>query len=168
MHTGARWGHTATADRASVPHGSWIPMTVVVNGRHVTTEVNGVTTLDADLDQVQARAKPPVQPGITRASGPIGLQNYGGAVRFRNIRVRPISIAVAHNDGFVPLFNGKDLTGWKGKPGHWTVRDGILTGKFAGPTQDQFTYLCSEREFRDFELRAAVRFADKNSGLQFR
>jgi uncharacterized protein (TIGR03067 family) len=34
--------------------------------------------------------------------------------------------------GWVPLFNGKDLTGWHVSdthPGSWTVADGILTGK---------------------------------------
>jgi len=24
-------------------------------------------------------------------------------------------------EGFVPMFNGKDLTGWEGKPGWWHV-----------------------------------------------
>jgi tetratricopeptide (TPR) repeat protein len=28
-----------------------------------------------------------------------------------------------------PLFNGKDLEGWNGKPPDWTVRDGLLTGR---------------------------------------
>src|SRR6185312_7496337 len=35
-------------------------------------------------------------------------------------------------EGFVPLFNGKDLTGWKthpGAPGDWRVEDGILVGR---------------------------------------
>lgn len=168
MHTGALWGHSATTNRARVPHGSWIPMTIIVKGRHVTTQVDGVTTLDADLDQVQARAKPPIQPGITRRSGPIGLQNYGGAVRFRNIRVRPLSSAVATTDGFVPLFNGTDLTNWKGNPAFWTVRDGILVGKLPDQPQDHYSYLCSESEFRNFELRASVKFSGRNSGLQFR
>jgi hypothetical protein len=27
----------------------------------------------------------------------------------------------------VSLFNGKDLTGWDGSPGWWTVEDGALT-----------------------------------------
>ena len=31
-------------------------------------------------------------------------------------------------DGFVPLFNGRDLTGWDGEPGLWKVEDGVIVG----------------------------------------
>jgi len=37
--------------------------------------------------------------------------------------------AVAQSDGFVPLFNGKDFTGWKlpeGDNGHWKIVDGVI------------------------------------------
>lgn len=30
--------------------------------------------------------------------------------------------------GFKSLFNGKDLTGWAGRPNHWSVQDGVITG----------------------------------------
>ena len=32
-------------------------------------------------------------------------------------------------DGFVPMFNGKDLTGWEGVPGAWEVRDGAIVAE---------------------------------------
>ena len=35
---------------------------------------------------------------------------------------------VAAEEGFKPLFNGKDLTGWEGRKEHWTVEDGAITG----------------------------------------
>ncbi len=39
------------------------------------------------------------------------------------------SIARAEEDGFVPLFNGKDLTGWK-TTGNWVVnKKGYVTLK---------------------------------------
>ena len=31
--------------------------------------------------------------------------------------------------GFESLFNGKDLTNWKGKDGFWSVQDGAITGE---------------------------------------
>jgi hypothetical protein len=31
--------------------------------------------------------------------------------------------------GFKKLFNGRDLTGWAGRPEHWTVEDGAITGR---------------------------------------
>src|SRR5262249_41525398 len=31
-------------------------------------------------------------------------------------------------DGFISIFNGKDLTGWEGLDGYWSVKDGVLQG----------------------------------------
>ena len=31
-------------------------------------------------------------------------------------------------DGFISLFNGKDLTHWEGVPGYWSVKDDAITG----------------------------------------
>src|SRR4051794_6519766 len=31
-------------------------------------------------------------------------------------------------DGFVSIFNGKDLTGWEGLPDYWEVKDGVIHG----------------------------------------
>ena len=69
--------------------------------------------------------------------------------------------------GFVPLFDGKDLTGWKRDKadfGDWKVVDGAITCSGA---QD---YLLTERDdYGDFHLRAEVKISDGgNSGLYFR
>jgi uncharacterized protein (TIGR03067 family) len=70
-------------------------------------------------------------------------------------------------DGFTPLFNGKDLTGWKTHPdlpGTWEVRDGMLTGSTVQ------SLLFSERaDFGNFHLRAEVRVTSGgDSGIKFR
>ncbi|MGO9787738.1 MAG: hypothetical protein ACLPL5_13145, partial [Stellaceae bacterium] len=31
-------------------------------------------------------------------------------------------------DGFITLFNGKDLTGWQGLADYWSVKDGAIGG----------------------------------------
>ena len=36
---------------------------------------------------------------------------------------------IAADAGWEKMFNGKDLTGWEGKPGGWTVEDGAITGR---------------------------------------
>ncbi len=63
-----------------------------------------------------------------------------------------------------PLFNGKDLSGWKkvGKE-KWEVIDGAIFGQ--GVT-DEYGYLSTEKSYRDFHL--SLRFkceADGNSGV---
>ena len=75
--------------------------------------------------------------------------------------------AGASNDGFVSLFNGKDLTGWKthtDQPGDWKVEDGLLVG--SGP----LSHLFSERgDYRDFHLRLVAKInRTGDSGLYFR
>ena len=70
--------------------------------------------------------------------------------------------------GFVPLFNGKDLAGWKThptQPGNWRVVDGVLTG--SGP---ETSHLFSERgDFTDFRLAVEARInATGNSGVYLR
>ncbi len=67
------------------------------------------------------------------------------------------------------FFVAKDLTGWSGLKEYWTVRDGALVG--ATPQGLKFnTFLCSDRSYRDFELRFQVRLRDGvgNSGVQIR
>lgn len=62
---------------------------------------------------------------------------------------------VGAQEGFTPLFNGKDLTGWKvpaGDNGHWTVVDGAIDYD-AGSEAPGDKSLWSEREFGDFVLR---------------
>jgi hypothetical protein len=69
--------------------------------------------------------------------------------------------------GWVKLFNGKDLTGWKKHPddkAKWEVVDGTLVG--TGPSG----HLFSERgDYKNFHFRIEAKINDKgNSGQYFR
>ena len=60
------------------------------------------------------------------------------------------AIPAGDNDGFKPLFNGKDLTGWHNvncAPNTWSVKDGLIitTGKPTG-------YLRTDRQYENFIL----------------
>jgi hypothetical protein len=70
--------------------------------------------------------------------------------------------------GFVELFNGKDLTGWQGDTKLWTVRDGMIVGKSPGIDHNEF--LATKETFGDFILQLAFRLVGGagNSGVQFR
>ena len=39
-----------------------------------------------------------------------------------------VQLPVADPDGFIDIFNGKDLTGWEGLEGFWSVKDGVISG----------------------------------------
>ena len=68
----------------------------------------------------------------------------------------------------MPLFNGKDLSGWKthpSQPGHWRVENGVLIG--SGP--DISNLYTSRSEFTNFHLRVEARInGGGNSGVCFR
>jgi hypothetical protein len=67
-----------------------------------------------------------------------------------------------------PLFNGKDLTGWKiyGTE-KWFVENGLLICE-SGPDK-QYGYLATDKFYKDFDLTVEfLQEADGNSGIFFR
>lgn len=74
----------------------------------------------------------------------------------------------AEDEGFRPLFNGKDLTGWDGDTTLWKVADNCIVGDSPGIKHNQF--LCTKEDYGDFELKLEFRMKDGvgNSGVQFR
>jgi hypothetical protein len=131
---------------------------VRVVGKRVKIVVNSETLVDDDFSDLPDE-------------GLLGFQLHAGNrddVTFREVLIRDLTPT---EQGFVPLFNGKDLTGWKtgGTPKDqtkWEVRDGILTGQGQGPT----SYLYADQgEFADFHLRVEARINQTgNSGIFFR
>ena len=74
-----------------------------------------------------------------------------------------------HHEKGTPLFNGKDLTGWK-IPGDniwWAVTDGMIVAK-SGPRK-RGSNLWTEKEYTDFDMSCAFRFDGKgDSGVFLR
>ncbi|MET0213847.1 MAG: family 16 glycoside hydrolase, partial [Vicinamibacterales bacterium] len=61
--------------------------------------------------------------------------------------------AVSTQGGFTPLFNGKDLSGWKvpaGDNGHWKVLDGVIDYDAESEAPGDDKALWSEREYGNF------------------
>jgi|GEM_PF-233207 len=73
-------------------------------------------------------------------------------------------------EGFVDLFNGKDLTGWVARGGKCTfeVKDGEIVGTCVKGSPS--TYLSTERDdFGDFVATAELKWeVDGNTGVMFR
>ena len=80
------------------------------------------------------------------------------------------SAVAADSDGFTPIFNGQDLTGWAGRTDLWTVQDGAITGTTTKETAlKKNTFLVWQGgQPGDFELRFEYKMVGGNSGVQYR
>jgi hypothetical protein len=89
-----------------------------------------------------------------------------------------LSASAAPNDGWISLFDGKTLKGWRvaARPEdvakhYWSVQDGAITCDSRGHKQHGYVWLLGNREFTDFDLKMKIRsFREStgNSGVQLR
>ena len=93
------------------------------------------------------------------------------------VAIASTAFGAAHSEeGFRPLFNGKDLSGWAGDTSLWSVQDGLVTGKSSAdaPLKNNTFLIWQEGEVADFELRFSYKIVGNNpqksanSGLQYR
>lgn len=80
------------------------------------------------------------------------------------------NVHAAADEGFVSIFNGKDLTGWDGNPKFWSVQDGAITGETTKENPLKRNTFCIWRAGKvgDFELRLKFRYWGGNTGIQYR
>jgi hypothetical protein len=78
--------------------------------------------------------------------------------------------AAEDEKGFVPMFNGKDLAGWEGKPGGWWVENGAITSQSTeeNPCLKHHYLYWKNGEPADFVLRFQYKLVGGNSGVQIR
>lgn len=164
------------------PPGQWNEMEVTLDGDKIIVKLNDAEIVNGDL-QV-AREKPLdglPHPGAANSIGRFGLCGLNVPVDFRNIRIKRLSSSATSsrtserrrrtrrddNDGFIPLFNGKDLEGWAplaNQPGNWFVENGSLVGR--GPQGYLHTL---KDDFQNFHLRVRARVRENGGGgLMFR
>jgi hypothetical protein len=78
--------------------------------------------------------------------------------------------------GFIRIFNGKDLSGWDGNPKLWSVKDGAITGQTTAevPAKGNTFLIWTNGTVADFELRCSFKLVPgdahgfANSGIQYR
>jgi hypothetical protein len=74
------------------------------------------------------------------------------------------------DNGFTPLFNGKDLSGWvqPDDKGIFSVKDGEIVGRTSEGQLSKNEFLATEKKYANFILKAKVKVLSGNSGVQFR
>jgi len=78
--------------------------------------------------------------------------------------------AAKRADGFKPLFDGKTFDGWEGNLKVFRIEDGAIVGGGLEQRVARNEFLCTEREYTDFELRLKFKLLGKgaNAGVQVR
>ncbi|HYT66336.1 MAG TPA: DUF1080 domain-containing protein [Vicinamibacterales bacterium] len=158
---------------ATKPAGTWNTTRIVVDGSHVEHWLNGALIVKYELwtdewKRLVAASKFKDHPRYAQARrGHIGIQDHGDWAAFRNIRIRelhPSAQAQKPDEGWVPLFNGKDLTGWKNYGEEkWTVENGEILGQ---AVTKEYGYLGTEATYKDFEMRGKFKAEGSgNSGI---
>lgn len=133
---------------ADAPFGQWNRVRILQVGARTSVWLNGQLVVDhAIMENFWDREQP------LPARGPIQLQTHGGEIRWRNLFVREIPaheanyiLATRNDDGYTSVFNGEDLSGWKGPVEEYDVVNGALMcrpGKggtlYTAETYDNFT-----------------------------
>jgi hypothetical protein len=74
-------------------------------------------------------------------------------------------------DGFVPIFDGKTLTGWEGDANYWRVENGSLVGEITADKllKSNTFIIWRGGETKNFELKLEYRISKEgNSGINYR
>jgi hypothetical protein len=172
--------------------GEWNQQEVRAEGRKIKVVLNGQTIVDADINSVTNPEKIKKHPGMFRDSGHIGFLGHNEYVEFRNMRIKELPKKEMDNktpEGFTALFNGEDLSGWKGlvedpikraklspeelqakqakadekMRAHWKVVDGAL--EFDGKGDS----LCTAKDYKNFEMLVDWKITEHgDSGIYLR
>ncbi len=155
--TGRGWLSPDRSIKDAFRNGEWNHYRMKATGNRIQTWVNDRKIADL-TDKKSAR------------HGFVGLQVHsvssgkaGLKVRWKNIRLKPLD-----NDSWKPLFNGKNLKGWRNPYDHGkaVVENNEIHLTSAGKKY----FLATEKQYGDFVLEVSVKMPDRgaNSGIQFR
>ncbi|MDR3094859.1 MAG: DUF1080 domain-containing protein [Bacteroidales bacterium] len=152
---------------ADNPVDEWNSFYIKMIGEKVTVYLNGqLVTDNITLENYWDRSLP-IFP-----KDAIELQAHGTRVEYRDLYIREIPRPEAYKvsateaaEGFVPLFNGIDMSGWTGNLKDYFAKDGNLVCEPKGGHGNIYT----DREYADFILRFDFQLTPAaNNGLGIR
>ncbi len=136
---------------ADNPVGEWNTFRILMTGERVSVWLNGELVVDDVIMENYWDRKIPIFP-----KGPIELQAHGTDLAFRDIYIREIKdeeynlTPEEKSEGFVSLFNGRNLDNWVGNKQSYVAEDGMIVIK---PEDGSGGNLYTAKEYSDFVLR---------------
>jgi HEAT repeat protein len=152
---------------ADNPVGDWNTFRIVMIGEKVSVWLNGELVVDNVTLENYWNYNIPIFP-----KGPIELQAHGTDLAFRDIYVREISekeynlTAEEKAEGFVSLFNGRNLDNWVGNKESYIAEDAMIVVK---PIDGSGGNFYTEKEYEDFIFRFEFQLTPAaNNGIGIR
>jgi hypothetical protein len=148
---------------ADKPAGEWNSFRIILITDKVTVYLNGELVTDNVVLENYWNRNMPIYP-----TGQIELQNHSSPLYFRNLYIREILPAEEKLEGFVPLFNGRDMTGWTGNTIGYYAKDGkMICDPKKGSDAGGNVYTVDE--YSDFTVRFEFKLTPgANNGLGIR
>jgi len=105
---------------------------------------------------------------FTAALAQAQAPNIAGQVN--GVFPEPAPLDFADHTGYTSLFDGKTLDHWDGRPGVWSVQDGVIVGESSKEKNAGNTFLVYQGlSARDFDLKLEVKVElGGGSGIQYR
>ena len=168
---GSLYALTAAQDKQLQHAGQFNQSRIVCRGEHLEHWLNGQLILSADVGSEDwaarlARSKFRSIPEFaSERPGHILLQDHGGEVWYRSIRIRDLDL----QDNWESLLQDEGLDGWTVAGGARYVREGnTIIGDVNGRL-GRNSFLVTDEIFADFQFQVEVRIVERgNSGIQFR
>ena len=101
----------------------------------------------------------------------IGFQSCKEVKQEKAAEEKEAMATTIEDDGFVQIFDGKTLDGWKGDPVYWSVKNGNLIGEVTPETllKTNTFIVWQGGQPSDFELKLEFKIAESgNSGINYR
>jgi hypothetical protein len=99
-------------------YGEWNSAEIRAEGRWIEVTINNLSAVALNVARLTDPDVLAKHPGALRPRGRIGFLGQGSEVAFRKVELRELPSSFHENKapypGFVALFDGKTLTGWKG------------------------------------------------------
>ena len=87
-----------------------------------------------------------------------------------SVLVTVAGLTLADQEGFTPLFDGKTFQGWEGNRTVFRIENGAIVGGSLDRALPHNEFLCTKKEYGNFELRLKCKLLGKtaNGGIQVR
>jgi len=153
------WERCLPSEKRSKPSPEWNHYRITCNNGVLKLAVNGKEVSGGSMCRPR--------------KGYICLESEGSECHFRNLRIQELPSTNPSPDeiaspakGFVPLYTGLDLTGWRqveGQAGHWQPKDWVLhyDGK-SEAKESKDKHLWTAKEYGDFEMVVDWRLTAKS------